>query len=116
MEEIKQRIGVAIREIRLERDLSQADLARLCGLPQQTISAAELGKTIPRADTLLTLAHALGVSPDRIYQKAGLMPDENEQGRDGQAPFWELWTIYSRLDEKERATLIDYARYQDRKK
>lgn len=52
--------GQRIAERRALLGLSQAQLADLCGVEQQTISRAELGKTIPRDALKLAIARNLG--------------------------------------------------------
>lgn len=74
---VKGQIGNAIKELRIAKGLSQVELAQVSGVPQQTISAAESGKTVPRVDTLLALSDALGVSPNDIYRSAGLLPENS---------------------------------------
>jgi ribosome-binding protein aMBF1 (putative translation factor) len=46
-------------EQRLARDLSQAELAELCGTTQSAIARVERGRRPPRIDTLLRIANAL---------------------------------------------------------
>lgn len=45
---------------RLQKDLSQAELGQLVGLPQTHISGIETGRVVPRYDTLLDLVRVLG--------------------------------------------------------
>ncbi len=54
--------GLAIREARLDRGLSQAQLAEILDLPQSTISEIEGGKSTIYLRRLLTLARATGIS------------------------------------------------------
>lgn len=60
------RLGEGLRRIRQERNLSQADLARLAGISPSAISQAESGHRGLALDTLLTLAEALGVGLDDL--------------------------------------------------
>lgn len=47
---------VLLREWREKRGLTQAELSKLSGVPQQTISSLETGERAnPRADTLFAL-------------------------------------------------------------
>ncbi len=52
------------------RGLSQTQLAEKAGLTQAQIARIENGNTVPRADTLLKLSAALGVSADLLWEIA----------------------------------------------
>ena len=59
-------------EKRLEKGISQNQLAKLSGVPQSVISDIESGNTkAPRIDTLQAIAAALGVTIDDLIDKAG---------------------------------------------
>src|SRR5439155_24562653 len=55
--------AVNLRQLRLERYLSQAELARRAGLHALTITRLEAGTTAPSTRTVRALADALGVDP-----------------------------------------------------
>jgi transcriptional regulator with XRE-family HTH domain len=60
-----------LREIRLRRGLSQADLSAITGVTEFTISEIESGKRAnPRPSTLRKLARALGVEVADFYGEA----------------------------------------------
>ncbi len=48
--------------------MSQSQLAEKTGMTQAQIARFEVGKTTPRADTLLCLSDALGVSADLLWE------------------------------------------------
>ncbi len=52
-------IAAQVVEHRRLRNLSQAELARLCGTSQPGVARLERGATAPRVDTLLRVAEAL---------------------------------------------------------
>jgi len=54
------RVGANLARLRLDRDLTQEDLAKKAGLSRVTVGKAERGTTLPRAGTLRALAEALG--------------------------------------------------------
>src|SRR4051812_42823293 len=57
-----------LREIRLRRGLSQADLSTMTGVAEFTISEIESGKRAsPRPSTLRKLAQGLGVEVTDLY-------------------------------------------------
>jgi len=55
-------VGARIREWRLRRELSQAEVARLAGITQASLSNYENGKRDLPLTTLLGVARALNVS------------------------------------------------------
>lgn len=62
-------LGQAIRRLRRERGMTQAELAEACVLRQATVSAAENGAPGTRLDTLFRLLAVLGqavVLRDRV--------------------------------------------------
>jgi transcriptional regulator with XRE-family HTH domain len=62
------RLGQGLLRLREERQLSQADLARLAGVSPSAISQAEAGLRGLSVDTLLVLSEQLGVGIDHILQ------------------------------------------------
>ncbi len=71
-----QAIGAAIREARLERQLSQEKLAELAKLHRNVIGKAERGVTGPALDSLFTIADALGTSASKLVARAEELADE----------------------------------------
>ena len=55
-------LGVAIRQLRLKRGMTQVGLAREAGLTSPSLSFIERGGTNPTWHTVKNLAAALGVS------------------------------------------------------
>jgi transcriptional regulator with XRE-family HTH domain len=53
----------SLRRLRIERFLSQRELARLAGLHAVTLVRLEAGATAPSTRTVRALAAALGVNP-----------------------------------------------------
>ena len=56
-----------IRKIRLEKGLTQKQVAEACGTVDATIRAYELGKANPKPATVAKIAKALGVSTVELY-------------------------------------------------
>jgi transcriptional regulator with XRE-family HTH domain len=57
---------VGLRELRLERVLSQRELAQRAGVAPKTVLDIETGKIRPHPATLRKLAAALGVDPSAL--------------------------------------------------
>lgn len=61
MEEILYRIGRRIAQLRIERGISQQDLAARCNFEKSNMSRIEYGRSNLTVRTLLTISQALGV-------------------------------------------------------
>jgi transcriptional regulator with XRE-family HTH domain len=74
-------LGEYIRSVRRRRGLSQWELSRLSGLTRSHVSRLELDDfERPSAETFLSLAKALKVHPNDLYQAAGYI-EENTRFR-----------------------------------
>lgn len=65
---VLQEIGKRIRDLRLAKGISQAELAFQIGVGGQHLSDVELGKKTMRLDTFIKLIEALQVSADSILR------------------------------------------------
>lgn len=55
-----------MQHYRKEREMTQAEMAKACGLSTNYVSALERGVYQPNAETLITWAKACGVSIDEL--------------------------------------------------
>lgn len=62
----KKEVGQRLRAIRIQRGLSQAELAEALGVTQPNISAVEIGRRGLTIQQLVRLTRALHVSPDEV--------------------------------------------------
>jgi transcriptional regulator with XRE-family HTH domain len=62
------RVGAALRAARLQRNLSQSDLARLAGVSPSAISQAERGQRGLSLETVLELSTQLNVTVDELLR------------------------------------------------
>ena len=60
-EALSQIVGTMI-ERRHELDLSQRDLAELCGIPHSSVARIESGKSTPNLNTMLKIFDQLGLT------------------------------------------------------
>ena len=60
--------NLRIREIRLEKGLTQTALADISGYAQSQIWRWEVGKECPSARVVYNLITALGVEPNQMFQ------------------------------------------------
>lgn len=64
-------IGENIRKIRLQKNITQKQLAEILGTSQQNLAQYEAGKRNPKPETTLKIAQALGVLSSQIDPKLG---------------------------------------------
>jgi putative transcriptional regulator len=57
-----------VRKRRLERDLSQAELARAMGVSRQTINSIEAGRYLPSLPLALRMARLFRVGVHEIFE------------------------------------------------
>ncbi len=62
------RLGAALRAVRVQRRLSQSDLARLAGVSPSAVSQAERGQRGLSLETLLDLTARLGITLDELLR------------------------------------------------
>lgn len=62
------RLGAALRAVRVQRHLSQSELARLAGVSPSAVSQAERGQRGLSLETLLDLTARLGITLDELLQ------------------------------------------------
>lgn len=91
-------LGEYIKTIRHRRGLSQWELSRLSGLTRSHLSRLELDDIeYPSAETFLSLARALKIHPNDLYQAAGYIEENARFRRDSaktpEEAFSELETI-----------------------
>ena len=73
-------IGKAIKIIRIQKEVSQVELAKLAGITQTTLSQIESGKKRPGEKTLNGISDALGVSTLLLYI-TGIEKDDVPENR-----------------------------------
>lgn len=59
MDNIKKKIGINLKRLRLSRGLKQSELAELVGVEDKTISRIEVGGNYPSIDLLVRISKAL---------------------------------------------------------
>lgn len=60
------KIAERVREIRLEKKLTQIEFGKLLAVSQDTVSLWENGKSLPTADYIILICHKFGVSADYL--------------------------------------------------
>jgi transcriptional regulator with XRE-family HTH domain len=72
-------VGALLREVRVERGIGQAELARRAGTTQTYVSRVERGVVSPALPTLDRLFHAMGC---RLSLRVEPLPHGNPSARD----------------------------------
>lgn len=78
MDDLKHKIGVAIRHYRKRAGLSQKDLAQACGVDEQTIYRIEGGAMWPRYENLTAICGKLGIDPAALFSPVEYAPTPQE--------------------------------------
>lgn len=68
-EQIKKAFGNAIRELRLEKNISQEELAAISGIDRSYVSLIERGINSPSLVMIFNISRALDVVPSEILIK-----------------------------------------------
>lgn len=66
---LDQALGDVLREIRLQRGMSQEDLALACDRHRTYVSLLERGRNSPSVRTLFMIAEALDVAPSSVLKR-----------------------------------------------
>ena len=68
-------LGRAVRDLRVDRGISQEDLAHRSGMHRTYVGGIERGERNVSYANLLRLAEALGVPPSQLLARAEAPPD-----------------------------------------
>ena len=65
---LQKKVGKRIKAIRLEKKITQQDLADLCGYDISSISRLEAGRANATLSTLHIVSNALGIEPVEFFK------------------------------------------------
>lgn len=68
MKDDAKKLGENLKKIRIEKNITQTDLAEKLGVDKSFISNIENGKNNPTLSTITNLAQALGVSTNELLK------------------------------------------------
>jgi transcriptional regulator with XRE-family HTH domain len=103
-------IGETIRNLRLQRGLSQGDLEKRTGLLRCYLSRVENGHTVPSLGTLAKLATAMDIPLARLFADASRAEDERRSPVFSEAEigfFNQVRRYSSNLNESDRKLLLE---------
>ena len=98
--------GRRLTQLRMERNLTQADLARLIGSTQRNVSHYETVADYPPTDVLVKIAAALKVSADDLL---GLRPPPRQPQPKQDTETKRLWKRFQQLNslpEKDQRAVV----------
>jgi transcriptional regulator with XRE-family HTH domain len=85
-----------------ERRWSMREFARRCGVSESTISRVVSGKRNPSSDLCRKMAEVLHLPPERVFRKAGLLPQTPEES----PGIKEALYLFRQLPEDERVRIL----------
>ena len=68
MKDDAKKLGENLKKLRIKKDISQTELARILGVDRSFVSNIENGKNNPTLSTITSLAKALGVSTNELLK------------------------------------------------
>jgi transcriptional regulator with XRE-family HTH domain len=68
MKDDAKKLGENLKRLRIKKDISQIELARILGVDRSFVSNIENGKNNPTLSTITSLAKALGVSTNELLK------------------------------------------------
>lgn len=71
-------LGAHVKELRIEQELTQGQLALIVGLDRSYISRVERGRCNVTLDAIMLLAHGLGVTPSDLLASVGASGEARE--------------------------------------
>ena len=103
---MKMTVGEQIRTIRIEKGLTQKQVAELTGLLEPTIRKYESGKIHPKSDNLNKIASALGVHPSQLDSRLLWNETHDVKQLSEDAKLWEA--IIQRYGEEPASVMNDF--------
>lgn len=105
--------SILLKELRLEKAISQAKLAEILGLTQDSISLWEKGKSLPATPYLIKLADFFGVSTDYLLGRSDdfgniVLPTNSPTVPALSDEERQLLDLFSRMDRAQKIQALGY--------
>lgn len=105
--------SILLKELRLEKAISQAKLAEILGLTQDSISLWEKGKSLPATPYLIKLADFFGVSTDYLLGRSDdfgsvILPASSPTAPALADDQKQLLDLYDRMTHQQKIRAIAY--------
>lgn len=102
-----------IKQLRIENELLQSDLAQMLNVGQGTISNWENGRTEPDQDSLKTIAQRFDVSIDYILGNSDVKKDPTPKEWDSLTDLQKnIIALMGKLSEAQQEEVVRQAEYQ----
>lgn len=101
LKELRHRLGLALKQARQAKGITQNDLATLVDTDPETISRFERGTTLPSLARLLALSEALGVALTSLLGRASPRATDEVQ---------EVQQLLASLKDQDRRLACDIVR------
>ena len=101
--------GKRLKELRQQKGVTQADLAKYLDVGATAISNYEANRNEPTLDKLIQLADFFQVSCDYLLGSVGTFFPVLEGNLD--RDLFEIITLYQQMDSKNTSELITFSRY-----
>ena len=102
-----------IKQLRIENELLQSDLAQMLNVGQGTISNWENGRTEPDQDSLKTIAQRFDVSIDYILGNSDVKKDPTTKEWDSLTDLQKnIIALMGKLSEAQQEEVVRQAEYQ----
>src|SRR5574344_870185 len=99
-----------IKKLRVKRNITQVDLAKIINVKQETISAYESGKAQPSADALIKMANIMNTSTDYLL---GRIEDDspltNFNFKEMNPKTYKMLNNFIMLKEKQKDDVLWYS-------
>ena len=94
---MKKKFGKRLREVRIQRGLTQETVSELIGIKPENYSRIENGLSFPKPENLVRLSKVLGVEIAELFQFSNITDYKKV-----------LETIINKLKSDEQSTIITY--------
>lgn len=98
-----------IKELRIEKKITQLQLSIDLGVTQETISAYEHGRHLPSVTALIRMSDIFDASMDYIMGRSPVRHSFEKDSVSLDIQRSELLSCYQRLGSKNKARLLSYA-------
>lgn len=109
-EDIKMSFSEVLKDLRLEKGVTQTELAKYCGVSSQCISSLEVGRRNPTGSTLEAISKYFNVSVDYLLGRTddfgAAVPVEQNLSRDER----EVLALYGSLSPARKEDLLIFLR------
>ncbi len=112
MKQMEQDFVTWLNEELKVRDWSQSELARRCGVTAPAINRILSGQRTPSTDICISIARALGVSPENVLRRAGILPRAFEELVEKDPDLREIVNLMRGLSPATRHELLAYVRFR----